>query len=123
MNTFRLCSRGYFAGEFIITTDAVTYSIGGCIQVKQTGDLYQTAITITDPRSGGDLPIFALPLLVDFGCPGGALEVELQAIPGRSFQHWLHCLSKEDYVEVVPVKMTFSGHVWYAPNINGRVLQ
>ncbi len=122
MNTFRLCNLGHFAGEFAITTDKVTYSIGDRIQVRQTGDMYQTAITVTNPRSGREMPVFALPVIVDFPCPEGAVEAELRSVPTLTFQHWLHCLSKENYVEVSPLKMSSGGFDWYVPVVDDWVI-
>ncbi len=121
MNTLRLCNRGHFAGKFAITTDTVTYSIGDRIQVRQTGDMYQTGVTITDSRPLRGIPIFALPLLVNFCCPQGALEVELQGPSSRTFQHWMHCLNREDYVEVLSLKMTSGRYDWYVPVIDGWI--
>lgn len=123
MNTFRLSSRGHFAGEFLITTDAMTYSIGNYVEVKALADHpLKTDKTVLSLRGDREIPIYVFPLLVKPVCQEGILEVELQSVPSRTYIHWVDCLNKDTFSVVMSSKHTNRKYSWYTPKIDGWVM-
>lgn len=123
-NVLTMVTRGHFAGEFVITDDECCYSIGDCIEVVLKDNAYPTGETFTTPcRGGGEktIHIAAMPMTVTLSARAKPLEVLLKMAVGRSFRHWLSCLTVGVPSVIIPHKYAMSKHTWYMPKIDGWV--
>jgi hypothetical protein len=123
-NVMAMASRGYFAGEFVVTNDDCAYSIGDHIEVVLKDHAYPTGETFDVPRLGGGekiVHIAAFPLTVTLSAHVGPIEVLLKMAVGRAFSHWLDCLEIGVPSVVIPNKCEHRKHIWYMPKIDGWV--
>lgn len=123
-NVMAMASRGYFAGEFVVTNDDCAYSIGDCIEVVLKDHAQPTGEKFTAPTVGGGekiVHIAGFPLTVTLSAHGEPLEVLLKVATGRMFRHWLECLEIGVPSVVIPCRCTKGKHIWYMPKIDGWV--
>lgn len=123
-NVMSMASRGYFAGEFVVTNDDCAYSIGDCIEVVLKDYAYPTGETFDAPYLGGGeitIHIAAIPLTVTLSALKEPIEVLLKMAVGRAFHHWLECLAIGVPSVVVPHRYISGKHIWYMPKIDGWV--
>ncbi len=107
MNKLRLISKGFFAGQFIVTTNTESFSIGDYIEVNSL------QIPYIENR------IWCFPLLITFSSMSEEMEVKLLIPSGRQQQHWKECLKVGTSNVVRPAKFEFKKFVGYMPVING----
>lgn len=125
-NRFRLCGRpGLFEGEFVVTNDRRSFSIGDYIEVFLKDQPYPTGETVLwRSQSGRDrlLPIIAFPLRVVECCHVAEIDVVLHSVTiTYAFRHWMRCLNVGIISVVVPFKYQHRERTWYMPKIDGWV--
>jgi len=116
----RICHEGFFAGEFIITDEYKTFSIGNYIEVYLKGPPYDTGKTILN-GSDKEVSIIALPLVIMECCHTDRIEVILELPVCRSLKHWIKCLEIDKISVVTPYKFQYRNHIWYWPKIDGWI--
>ncbi len=115
MNYFRIKQTGFFAGDFVITDEECSFSIGNYVEVLLRGELYDTGETFLSLRHG-EVSIMAFPLILI----GNGINVIWRLPVGRILQHCLDCLT-DGVNTVMPVKHEYKNWTWYTPKINGKV--
>ena len=124
-NVMAMASRGYFAGEFVVTNDDCAYSIGDCIEVVLKDHAHPTGETFYAPKLGGGdkiVHIAAFPLTVTLSAIAEPFDVLLKVAGGWTFTHWHECLEIGVPSVVIPFKMENRGRVWYTPRIDDWVI-
>jgi hypothetical protein len=121
MNKLRICQRGWFASEFIVTDDNQSYSIGDYIEAVLVEPPYTTGELFTIPTGYAQVPIVAMRLTVTESCQAEPIEVVMERPPGRGLSHWMRCMEVGKISTIVPVRFTHCGHVWYMPKIDGML--
>lgn len=113
---FTLQSRGYFAGQFVVSDDTSSRSIGDYIEVTLKDQPFRSGET--DIR-GKMEPIFTFSLRVEFSCMAEPFDVDLRMLAGRSAKHWYECLEVGKTSVVIAERREYGTHVWYMPEIDG----
>jgi len=116
MIRLRLQSQGFFGGQFILTDENKTWSIGDCIKVTLLDDVYDSGEKLDTPR--GKLSISAFPLAVLFVAE--VVQAILMLPIGVAAKHWFDCLVVGQIHTVKPRIYEYREHVWYYPEIDGR---
>ena len=121
MNKLRLLHKGYWAGDFVVTTEDCSFSIGDYIEVILTEKAHIIDEVIKGFR-GEDLHIAAFPLTITECCHSDEIKVILQSVMGVACRHWYTCLEVGQKSMVVSNKYETNFHTWYMPKIDGRAL-
>jgi len=119
-NHLRLCGQpGLFEGEFVVTNDRRSFSIGDYIEVFLKEQPYPTGETALCRKRR--LPVVAFPLRVVECCLVDEIDVILHSVALTTFQHWKRCLDVGKISVVMPFKYQHREHTWYMPKIDGWI--
>jgi len=120
MNNLKLCQQGFFAGEFVITNEQCSFSIGDYIELYLKEAPYVTGETFLD-LNGKKIHIIAFHLVITQYCYDTEIEVIMKKPVGISLRHWAECLEVGKISVVIPFKYEFSKYIWYIPKIDGWI--
>ena len=120
MNYLKLQSRGFFEGEFVVTTDDRAFSIGDRIEVVLKESPHATGEMFLD-TGGKNHPIIDFPLTIVKCCLTDEIEATLRIITSISCFHWYDCLEIGRVSVVTPFKYQHRNYNWYLPEIDGWV--
>ena len=125
-NLLRLCGqRGLFRGEFVVTNNQCSFSIGDYIEVLLKDQPFNTGKTARCRRVDDtirELPIIAFPLRVIECYHVDEIDVVLHSVAStRTFRHWMDCLDVGKISVVMPFQYQHRELIWYMPKIDGWV--
>jgi len=111
---------GLFAGEFVITNQQRSFSIGDYIEVVLREQPYTTEGTVKDLYDV-EKPIIVFPLTVVESCLNIGIDVVLRRPVGPISQLLFDCLVVGKMSIITTFKMQHCRCTWYVPKIDGWV--
>ena len=120
MNHLKLQSRGLFEGEFVVTTENCSFSIGEYIEVVLREPPHPTGDIALGPDGKGQRIIDFLLTIVEC-CHIDEIEATLRIVTGASCSHWSDCLEVGKVSVVTPYKYWCRDFIWYMPKIDGWI--
>jgi hypothetical protein len=117
MNRLALRHRALWAGQFTLTTERRTYSLGESVEVALINRPYDSGERCPMPRRG-NLVVISFPLVVIVGEHINHAEWRLPMGVAQGFLADHLVLDKHHKVK--SRKYEYRGHVWYYPEIDGK---
>ena len=110
----RLMTRGFFAGQFIATTDDRTFSLGDYLEVTHIAPAY-----VADHLDIG--AVVAFPVQIDFSAVEQTFKTEIHILMGRMARHYMECLKVGHAHTIVACQFKYRKYTCWMPKIDGQV--